>query len=87
MTELQAAGITFRYNVGKSCSSLDKAVSPAASSSSQTAPMGWNNPSAYDFHLKSTSPAINAGDPSDAPARDADGDARNGVPDAGAYEF
>ena len=56
-------------------------------SATTTAPFGWVNPAAYDFRLNSGSPAINAGDPNDAPARDREGNARNGVPDAGAYEF
>jgi hypothetical protein len=81
------SGITYRYNVGRSCSSMDKAVNPDSSTASQPAPFGWNNPAAYDFHLKSTSPAINAGDPNDSLATDADGKARNGIPDAGAYEY
>jgi hypothetical protein len=71
------SGMTFRYNVGKTCASTDKAASS----------FDWANPTAYDFHLKSTSPAINAADPNDAPSQDADGKARSGAPDAGAYEF
>ena len=71
------SGMTFRYNVGKTCSSTDKAASA----------FGWSNPAAYDFHLTSTSPAINAADPNDAPSKDADGKGRTGAPDAGAYEF
>jgi hypothetical protein len=81
------SGLTFGYNVGKACAATDKAVSPAASTQSQTAPMGWTNPSGYDFHLVATSPAINAADPADAPALDADGHGRSGAPDAGAYEY
>ena len=80
-------GITFRYNVGDKCSATDKAVSPSSSSSTTTAPMGWVNPAAADFHLKPGSPAIDAGDPTDFPAVDRDGRARTGTPDAGAYEF
>ena len=81
------SGVTYRMNVGDTCGGSGKAVSPSSSSASQTAPFGWVNPAAGDFHLKSTSVAINAGDPNDAPATDADGKARNGPPDAGAYEF
>jgi hypothetical protein len=71
------SGMTFRSNVGKTCSSTDKAASA----------FGWSNPSAYDFHLTGSSPAINAADPNDAPTLDADGKTRTGTPDAGAYEF
>jgi hypothetical protein len=81
------SGITYRYNVGRACSGLDKGVSPASSSASQTAAFGWVNPAAYDFRLTASSAAINAGDPADAPATDHDGNARNGAPDAGAHEF
>jgi hypothetical protein len=80
-------GITFSHNVGTKCSASDKAVSPAASSSTQAAPMGWVSPSTYDFHLRSTSPAVDAGDPNDFPAKDRDGRTRTGTPEAGAYEF
>jgi hypothetical protein len=80
-------GITFSHNVGDKCSASDKAVSPSSSSSTQTAPMGWVNPAAADFHLKAGSPAIDAGDPADFPARDRDGRLRSGTPEAGAYEF
>ena len=60
-------GVTFRYNVGDKCSATDKAVSPSSSSSTTTAPMGWVNPAAADFHLKAGSPAIDAGDPDRLP--------------------
>jgi hypothetical protein len=45
--------------------------------------------SATDLHLKSSSPAVNAGDPASYPATDKDGNARpaGGAPDAGAYEY
>ena len=71
------SGITYRYNVGRACSSQDKAASS----------FGWVNAAAYDFRLTSSSPAINAGDPGDAPATDHAGNARNGAPDAGAFEY
>ncbi len=69
------SGITYRYNVGRACSSQDKAASA----------FGWVNAAAYDFRLTSSSPAINAGDPGDAPATDHAGNARVGAPDAGAF--
>jgi hypothetical protein len=81
------AGMTYRYNVGRACSAQDKAVSPASSGPSQPAAFGWRNPAAYDFTLTAGSPAINAGDPNDAPATDRAGNPRNGVPDAGAFEY
>ena len=71
------SGIAFRYNVGKACSSQDKAASS----------FGWVDPASYDFRLAASSPAIDAGDPDDAPATDRDGRARNGAPDAGAHEY
>jgi hypothetical protein len=71
------SGIAFRYNVGKTCSSQDKAATS----------YGYRNPAAYDFRLSAGSPAIDAADPADAPARDKDGNGRNGPPDAGAYEY
>jgi hypothetical protein len=89
------AGMTYRYNVGEKCSSTDKAVSPAyscgrpACGAPRTARVGWVNPAANDFHLRASSPAINAGDPNDHPKRDKDGRPRpaGARPDAGAYEF
>jgi hypothetical protein len=82
-----ASGVTFRYNVGKKCAETDKAVSPAASTKSTTGAVGWVNPAAGDFRLTAGSPAIDAGDPSDAPALDRDGYQRDARPDAGAHEF
>ena len=81
------SGVSYSYNVGTLCGGTGKAVSPSSSTASQTAPFGWVNPGAYDFHLRSDSVAVNAGNPNDAPARDREGKARNGAPDAGAYEF
>ncbi|WCB94984.1 virion structural protein [Baekduia alba] len=45
--------------------------------------------SATDYHLKSSSPAVNGGDPANFPALDMEGNARpaGGAPDAGAYEY
>ena len=60
-------GITFRYNVwtSKTCSATDK---QAAS--------GFVDPANYDFHLAAGSPALLAGDPTEFPATDIDGDFR-----------
>jgi hypothetical protein len=82
-------GIVFSHNVGKRCSGTDKAVSPAASSASVSAAaaLGWVNPALQDFRLRPGSPAINAGDPNDAPRIDRQGLLRDSRPDAGAHEF
>ncbi len=80
-------GIAFAYNVGERCGTTDKAVTPASSSATSTAPMGFVDPAAGNFRLKAGSPAIDAGNPADAPARDRDGRQRTGTPEAGAYEF
>jgi hypothetical protein len=71
------SGQRFSRNVwsGASCSSSDKNASP-----------GFVNEGAFDLHLRADSPAINAGDAADFPARDIDGDVRGGTPDAGADE-
>ncbi|HEY0968373.1 MAG TPA: LamG-like jellyroll fold domain-containing protein [Opitutaceae bacterium] len=45
------------------------------------------NYAGYDLHLISTSPAIDAGTSSGAPALDADGVTRTSSPDIGAYEY
>lgn len=47
---------------------------------------GYRDPDNHDFHLLPASPAIDAGDPSDYPTYDFDGDARPAAPDAGADE-
>jgi hypothetical protein len=86
------SGVTYRNNVGKVCHSSDKAVSPNSSCgppacpSMQTMPVGWVNPSAFDFRLTASSVAVDAGTATYAPATDKDGKARTGIPDAGAYE-
>ena len=71
---------TFSYNVfeGAACSSTDRNV----------ANVGFVNRSTLDLHLAAGSPAIDAGDPGNYPARDIDGQARplGGRPDAGADE-
>jgi len=68
----------YSHNVvtGSPCSSADRRVSS----------IGFL--SATDLRLRSSSPAINAGDPRDFPARDALGLSRprGAAPDAGAYE-
>jgi hypothetical protein len=88
------SGVTYAGNVGKKCSATDKALAPEgggcaapACSPSNQIPAGWVDPPTWNFHLKSTSPAINAGVAQYAPTTDADGRARNGAPDAGAFEF
>jgi hypothetical protein len=80
-------GIAYSHNVGSKCGSTDKQVSPASSSATAVAPLGWVNPAALDFHLTAGSPAINAGDPADHTATDRDGVPRDSAPDAGAYEY
>jgi hypothetical protein len=81
------SGIAFSHNVGKKCGPTDRQVSPASSTSTVTAALGWLNPALQDFHLKPGSPAINAGDPNDAPPLDREGLQRDAQPDAGAHEF
>jgi hypothetical protein len=87
------AGITYRNNAGAKCDASDRAVSPAAScgqpacSSPQTGAYRWRDPSQFDFHLTTGSPAIDVGSSQYAPALDSEGKARNGAPDAGAFEY
>lgn len=74
------SGVTWKYNLigtGKTCGVGDK-----------TGPLGYVDPGSVDFHLKSTSAAINAGDPNSTLATDIDGSPRgaNRI-DAGADEF
>jgi len=86
-------GITYSGNVGKKCSSSDVAVSPPVSCAPPActgriiAPMGWVDSVGYDFHLKSSSVAVGAANPSYATARDHDGKRRDTDPDSGAYEY
>lgn len=75
-----ADGVQFSHNVvtkTRPCSSTDKSVGS----------IGYRNPDNHDFGLASSSPAIDAGDPSDHPATDIEGLGRRGAPDAGAHEF
>jgi hypothetical protein len=80
-------GVTYAGNVGTSCGAQDKAASPASSSYNRTAPMGWVDPGAFDFHLTANSRAVDAGNAQYAPSSDRDGTPRSGAPDAGAYEY
>jgi hypothetical protein len=84
-----APGMTYRHNVGMSCGEADSGVFPAASTRDKEAAFGWVDARAFDFHLKSTSFAIDNGDSEDFPATDRDGNPRNvgWAPDAGAYEL
>ena len=80
-------GVRYSHNVGSACSDTDTPVSPASSSpETGPAPFGWVNPEAHDFRLEAGSPAVDAGDPDDAPATDRNGSRRDRSPDAGAYE-
>ena len=71
--------VSYARNVwqGATCNATDK-----------NAPSGFRNPAALDYHLNAGSAAINAGDPTNYPAFDMDGQARpmGGAPDAGADE-
>jgi chitodextrinase len=85
------SGVTYAYNVMQDsmsypCSSTDKIVNGTRYGSDR---LGFVNPAGGDFHLTSTSPARNAGSPSDYPAVDFDGQARplGGRADAGADEL
>ena len=73
-------GVTFAYNVwvGIACGATDKNVPD----------VHFVDPAKLDLHLKSDSPAIDAGSPTDFPAADIDGDHRpaGAAPDAGADE-
>jgi hypothetical protein len=80
-------GVTYRYNVGKRCARSDKRISPASSTRARVARFRWLDPANNDFHLTKASPAVDAGDPEDAPATDRDSDRRDRRPDAGAYEL
>ncbi|MDA0180307.1 Ig-like domain-containing protein [Solirubrobacter phytolaccae] len=81
-------GVTYRYNVGQSCSDMDSGVYPASSTKTRPAPFGWLDPARLDFRLSASSLALDAADPEDFPATDRDGKPRPSGwgPDAGAYE-
>lgn len=69
--------ISYSHNVWDDwkCSSTDKQADPR-----------FVDRDGGDLRLRPGSPAINAGDPADAPAVDIEGKARGSAPDAGAYE-
>lgn len=76
-------GVTTGYNVfhdssAERCGPHDKIV-----------PSGFLNPGAFDFHLRANAAARDAGDPTNFPATDIDGQPRpqGAAPDAGADEF
>jgi hypothetical protein len=73
--------VQWSYNVftGNNC---------AGTSNKLVSSLGFVNPGGGDFHLVAGAPEINAGDPSNYPATDFDGQARpmGGAPDAGADE-
>jgi hypothetical protein len=76
------SGITFSHNV-------TTARGPCRSSDRRVASIGFVNATAGDLHLTSSSPAIDAGNPADHPARDFDRQSRplGPAPDAGADEL
>jgi hypothetical protein len=86
-------GVTYAGNVGKKCGASDRAVNPSTScgppacQSLRSMPVGWVDPANRDFHLRSGSPAVNAGSAEFGTAHDHDGVERDGRPDAGAYEL
>src|SRR5262245_32577286 len=73
--------VTYSKNVWttQKCGSTDKTSSGAMSQ--------FVDPANHNWRLKSSSPAIDAADPANAPATDRDGFARDALPDAGAYEY
>jgi hypothetical protein len=83
------SGMAFSYNVGQKCGATDKAVSPASSTKTTAAPMGWVSPGAHDFHITSGSPAKDVAGYTGCTSTDKDGNARpSGLTcDAGAYEY
>ena len=74
-------GVAYSYNVwtSRTCSSTDLQASNVKSF--------FANPGAHDWRLTSGSPAINRASPTDYTTTDRVGATRNGVADAGAYEF
>jgi hypothetical protein len=81
------SGMQYSHNVGEKCGPTDKQITPNGSSATRPAPFGWLDPVHGDFRLAAGSPAIGAADPSDHPATDRNGFARDSQPDAGANEF
>jgi hypothetical protein len=87
------SGMTYAGNVGKKCAGSDVDVWPSGScappscSNPHTMAVGWLDPAHYDFSLGSPSPAIGAASAAYAPATDRRGWARDGNPDAGAFEY
>ena len=95
-------GVTYTGNVGDACSGTDTAVAlgttppegdcpwqgspPPTPPACVFAPFGWVD-QADDLHLLGSSPAVDAGSATHAPAADRDGRNRVGQPDAGAYEY
>jgi hypothetical protein len=86
-------GMTYAGNVGKKCAGSDVDVWPSGScappscSNPHTMAVGWLDPAHYDFRLTSPSPAIGAASAAYAPSTDRRGWARDGDPDAGAFEY
>jgi hypothetical protein len=75
------SGVVFRYNV-------TTRRGPCGTNGKLVSSMGWANSAGFDWHLAAGSPAIDAGDPTDFPATDFDGQSRprGAAPDAGADE-
>ena len=75
------SGVTYSKNVwtDRTCGGGDRVASSALSQ--------FTNPTAHDWHPKTGAAVIDSADPADAPATDRDGNARDSMPDAGAYEF
>jgi hypothetical protein len=86
-------GMTYRNNLGKKCHASDIATNPNVGCAPplctprQIAPVGWVNSVAHDFHLLASSRAVNAANPTYAPATDRDGKRRDTRPDIGPYEY
>jgi hypothetical protein len=75
------SGIVFRHNV-------TTRRGPCGTNSKLVSSIGFANAAGFDWHLAAGSPAIDAGDPNDFPAKDFDGQSRprGAAPDAGADE-
>lgn len=85
-------GVTYAGNVGTKCGESDVATTPETScappacATAEQQPAGFADPAKGDLRLRADSPAVDAGDPKYAPARDNRGHRRVGPPDAGAFE-